>query len=194
MDHTLSSIPTIFTLDRGRYQQYQDYLSYFSFLKSIKAQNKDILDVDSSQIIQLQTLYSQASEPVESFVRNILIANNVFYYFEPILIPEDSTKSTLERKSLKTSHFAQECYLKVFPNPARHYIIAEYNTHKISSGNNEILLTITSSVGKIIETRMLSKPQDQQLIETVDYKPGLYFCSLKSGNKILVSRKFTIIQ
>jgi hypothetical protein len=82
----------------------------------------------------------------------------------------------------------------VFPNPAKHYIIVEYNTQKISSENNEILLTITSSDGKILETRILSKPQDQQLIETVDFKPGIYLCFIKSGNKILASRKFTIIQ
>ena len=115
MDHTLSSIASIFTLDRIRYQQCQDYLTYFAFLKSLKAQNKDILQVDSSQIAQLLTLYNQSSEPVVSFVRNILIANNVFNYFEPIIIPDDSTKSTLEKNFLRTSHFAQECYLKLFP-------------------------------------------------------------------------------
>jgi len=193
MDNALNSILSTFTLDRLRQQQYLDYQTYFSFLKSLRAQNKDILQIDSSQITQLVTLYDQASEPVSSYVRNILIANNLINYFEPIIIPDD-LKSSPEENVFKTSHFSEGCYLKVFPNPAKHYIIAEYNTQQTNAGNNELILTITSSDGKIIETRLLSKPQDQQLIETIDYKPGIYLCFLKSGNKVLVSRKFTIIQ
>jgi hypothetical protein len=192
MDNTLNSISQTFTLDRPRQQQYYDYLTYFSFLKSLQVQNKDILQIDSSQISQLLTLYNQVSEPVASYVRNILIANNVINYFEPIIIPDD-LKSTPEKNVLRTGHFSEGCYLKVFPNPAKHYIIAEYNTQQISS-SNEILLTVTSFDGKILETRILSKLQDQQLIETVDYKPGIYLCFIKSGNKVLASRKFTIIQ
>jgi len=193
MDNALNSISSTFTLDRLRQQQYFDYLTYFSFLKSLYAQNRNILQIDSSQIAQLVTLYDQTSEPVSSYVRNILIANNVINYSEPIIIPDD-LKSTQEEDVLRTSHFSEKCYLKVFPNPAKHYIIAEYNTQQLYAGNNEFFLTITSSDGKILETRILSKLQDQQLIETVDYKPGIYLCFLKSGNKVLASRKFTVIQ
>ncbi len=193
MNNTLNSISGTFTLDKTRQLQNQDYLTYFSFLKSLLAQGKDILQVDSSQIVQLQALSASLSEPVASYVRNILIANNKVNYFEPIIIP-DNTKSTPETNKLKTSHFSKTCSLRVFPNPAKGYIIAEYNTQNLSLGNNEILLTITSSDGKILETRVLNKPQDQQLIETGDYKPGFYLCSLKTGNKIVASCKFTIIQ
>ena len=193
MNNTLNSISGTFTLDKTRQLQYQDYLTYFSFLKSLHAQGKDIFQVDGSQIAQLQEFSASLSEPVVSYVRNILIANNQVNYFEPIIIPDD-TKSAPETNKLKTSHFSKTCSLRIFPNPAKDYIIAEYNTQNLSLGNNEILLTITSSDGKILETRVLSKPQDQQLIETGDYKPGFYLCSLKTGNKIMASCKFTIIQ
>ncbi len=193
MNNTLRSISNTFTLDKTQQVQYQDYKTYFSFLKSLLAQGKDILQIDSSQIIQLRTLSATLSEPVASYIRNILISNNQINYFEPIIIP-DNSKSAPETNKIKTGHFSKTCSLKVYPNPAKGYLIAEYNTRNLSLGNNEILLTITSSDGKIVETILLSKPQDQKLIETSDYKPGFYLCSLKTGNKIVASCKFTIIQ
>lgn len=193
MENTLNSISSYFTLDKGQQAQYQDYLSYFSFLKTLMAQNKDILQIDSSQVVQLLTLYGKVSEPVLSFIRNILIANNVFYYYEPIIIP-DETKSEPVNDQIKTSHISKGCSLKVFPNPSDHYIIAEYNTGNISFSNNEFFLTIVSLEGRTVESRIIEKPQDQVLIITNDYKPGIYFCSLKSGNKIFITRKFTVIQ
>jgi hypothetical protein len=192
LDQMLSSIPNIFKLDRNREHQYQDYLNYFELLKSIREQNGDIYNLNNSQISQFQELFNESREPLQSKIRSILIANNEREYFEPIILPDD-LKSAPEKSFIKTSHFGQECYLKVFPNPAKHYIIVEYNTQNISSENNEILLTFTSSEGKIMETRILNKSQDQQLFETVDYKPGLYLCSLKMGNKIIALRKFTVI-
>ncbi len=193
MNNTLASIPNSFTLDKVKQVQYQDYLTYFSFLKTLKAQNKDILQIDSSQVVQLLNLYGKVSEPVSSFIRNILIANNVYNYYEPIIIP-DETKSTPVNDQIKTSHISQDCSLKVFPNPADHYVIAEYSTGSNSFSNNEFFLTVISSQGRTVESRIIEKPQDQILIITNDYKPGIYFCSLKSGNKIFITRKFTVIQ
>jgi len=193
MDRILTSIPEIFVLDRIREQQHQDYLTYFKFLKSFYAQNKDIYHIDSAQIEQLTTFCAEASEPIASLGRNILIANDIVDYIEPIFIP-DELKSTPERNMLRTSHFSKGCYLKIFPNPAKRYIIVEYNTAEVTSGKSAILLTIASSEGKILETRTLARLQDQQLIETFDYKPGLYLCRITSGKQVLVSGKFTIIQ
>jgi len=193
VNNTLNFISRNFTLDKGQRQQYQDYISYFAFLKSLKSPEKDILTLDTNQISRLQTLYSTATEPVSSYIRSILIANDVSSYIEPIIIPDDK-KSAPEVSSLKTSHFGQGCYLKLFPNPAKQYIIAEYNAQHILTGNNEFLLSIVSNEGKLVESRILNKLQDQVLISTTSYNPGIYVCCIKSGNKIIASRKFTVIQ
>jgi len=192
MDRILNSIPESFVLDRLREREHQDYLTYFTFLKSLYSQNQDIYHLDSSQCLLLTTLCVEASEPVSSFARNILIASNIVDYFEPIFLPDD-LKSTPGRDILRTSHFSKGCYLKIFPNPAKRYIIVEYNTSEVTSGESAILLTIASSDGKILETRTLTRFQDQQLIETLDYEPGLYLCRITSGKQVFVSGKFTII-
>ena len=193
MDNTLGSISGIFKLDKSQQRQYQDYLTYFSFLKSLRAQHKNIFQIDNSQFVQLQQLYSTANEPVSSYVRNILIVNNIFNYYEPIIIPSE-TKSAPEQEILKTGQFGNGCYLKVFPNPAKNYFIVEYNTINRNISTNEIKLTISSTIGGILETRIMYKQQDQVLFQTGNYKPGSYICSLLLGNKTMVSRKFTIIQ
>jgi len=193
MDRTLNAIPEIFVLDCVRERQHQDYLTYFTFLKSLYVQNKDIYHIDSAQIEQLTTFCAEASEPIASLGRNILIGNAIVDYIEPIFLPDD-LKSTPEKHFIRTSAFKKECYLKLFPNPASHYLIAEYNTQMISSEGKDLTLTISTSEGKILEIRLIKKPQDQQLIEITGYKPGLYLCCIKSGTKIVSSRKFTVIK
>ena len=106
----------------------------------------------------------------------------------------DGTKSAPDINSLKTRSFNKGCYLKLFPNPAKQYIIAEYKSQSTLTGNNEFILSIFSNEGKLVESRILNKLQDQVLISTTSYKPGIYVCCIKSGNKIVASRKFTVIQ
>ena len=91
---------------------------------------------------------------------------------------------------VKTSYLEQTCYLNVFPNPANRYMVAEYNIEKSTFSN----LSIDSSDGGTIQSEIVSKIQDQVLIITNDYQPGIYFCTLKFGNMVLAKQKFTIIK
>ncbi len=193
MNSTLNSITQSFTLDRFQQKQYQDYITYFNFLKGLKSPDKDILMLDSTRISQLGTLYSTMGEPVSSYIRGILIANGSLSYIEPIIIPED-TKSAPDKIGLKTSHFKQGVYLKLFPNPAHKFVIAEYKTTKERKDDQQILLSIASNEGKLIESRILYKSQDQVLIITSSYKPGNYICYLRVAGKVIASKIFTVIQ
>jgi hypothetical protein len=55
-----------------------------------------------------------------------------------------------------------------------------------------IILSISTSDGKIIETKILSKTQDQFLVNTTKYSPGVFLFSIQLAGKILKTKKVTI--
>jgi hypothetical protein len=95
---------------------------------------------------------------------------------------------------VKTSYLEQTCYLNVFPNPANRYMVAEYNIEKSTFSNYELRLSVVSSDGETVQSEPVNKLQDQVLIITNDYKPGIYFITLKFGNMVLAKQKFAIIR
>ena len=123
-----------------------------------------------------------------------LIQNLYANDHEPILLP-DNTKSSKQRiRYPKTGKINNESFIKIFPNPAKQYVILEYNLKdKFQSGQSAII-SIATIDGKHIDTIQLGKQQDQILLSTTTYSSGIYICTLSLSGKHLENQKFTIIQ
>jgi len=189
----LRSIQNSFTLTGNDSIAYQNYCSYFNILLSLKSQNKSILGLNSTQISQLVNIVANGTEPVQTYARNVLIANRIMEYNEPIILP-DNTKSQDLPKFYKTSKLVQDRYMKIFPNPANHYFIIEYNLRNKFGDNPKIEFSLFSSEGKPILSKFEHKNQDQVLIETRNFEEGTFICSMKVNGKNLCSEKVVIIQ
>ncbi len=78
--------------------------------------------------------------------------------------------------------------LKLYPNPASHYLFIEYDIIFVK----EAKLQIYNSIGAVVYTKTLEEKQDNFKIPVSDYKNGLYFCSLQIDGKLLNTRKILI--
>ena len=78
--------------------------------------------------------------------------------------------------------------LKLYPNPASHYLFIEYDIIFVK----EAKLQIYNSIGAVVYTKSLEEKQDNFKISVSDYKNGLYFCSLQIDGKPLNTRKILI--
>lgn len=78
--------------------------------------------------------------------------------------------------------------LKLYPNPASHYLFIEYDIIFVK----EAKLQIYNSIGAVVYTKSLEEKQDNFKISVYDYKNGLYFCSLQIDGKLLNTRKILI--
>ncbi len=136
-------------------------------------------------------LATQGSEPVQTYARNVLLANNLISYQEPVNLP-DETKSAQADKDPKHTKSSKQGSLKLFPNPAQQYVIVEYNFTKDLGASESIFLTISSVTGSIIERRTIVKHQDQILIDCRQLNSGSYCCKMTSGKKTLGLGKFII--
>jgi hypothetical protein len=57
----------------------------------------------------------------------------------------------------------------------------------------QILLSIIALDSKPVEVRTVEKLQDQLVLPTSGYKPGLYFLTMKVNGKVIDTGKFTIL-
>jgi hypothetical protein len=187
----LNNIQNQFQLSSDEQQQYQDYTNYFQILLNLKSQNLTIYDINGDQKNQLLEIASKGSEPVQTYARNVLLANNMISYQEPVYLP-DETKSAEVRKVTKPPKVLRSSSFKLFPNPANQYVIVEYNISDNVSSAENIFLTIWASDGKKIDQRKIVKLQGQVLIDCHNLISGSYICKISSGKKTFGSGKFVI--
>ncbi len=192
--NTLTRIPIDFNLDKSQQSIYQDYLSYFAVMTSLKSEGRTIFEMNPQQTATIRGLMANGDGQVQTLSINILIANNFLTYVEPILLP-DNTKSSKQRiRYPKTGKINNKSFIKIFPNPAKQYVILEYNLKdKFQSGQSAII-SIATLDGKHVETFQLGKQQDQILLSTTTYSSGTYICTLLLSGKHFETQKFTIIQ
>jgi hypothetical protein len=192
MNSALSAIPATFSLSPEQQALLEDYTSYFSLLKSMMSDTLPGIQVDSIRMAMLNTLMEQTKEPVKTYARNILIANEAMTYSEPYLFPDELKSARVEKTRTMGKQKAKSC-LEVYPNPALNYFIVEYNLNdKIGNSMNDAILEITTIQGKVVKLIVLTKKQDQVVLSLANYKPGMYVASLKYNGKLIESKKVTI--
>ena len=79
-------------------------------------------------------------------------------------------------------------YLHLYPNPANTYT----NIHYIGTIKN-VVLKITNLQGQVIYTEYITSNEQRISINTTNYKPGIYFCSVLSNGKNLQSQKLVVM-
>jgi hypothetical protein len=191
LSNTLNSIANNFSLSGIQEEIYNDYQEYLGVLSSLRSENKTMFEMDSGQIAVMQNIATTGQEPVCSYARNILLANQLMDYCEPILLP-DSVNTSPSKPIQKLDLTIPEGYFSLYPNPTKQYLILEYNLSVITIGSSVPMCTIYDAAGKQIKQISLNKAQDQMIIPVETYSSGVYLCCLSVNGKFLQSCRFTI--
>ncbi|MFZ4705532.1 MAG: T9SS type A sorting domain-containing protein [Bacteroidales bacterium] len=184
------SIPVIFALNQEQQSLHVNYLAYFAIQKKMEKEGKTILSLDSAGLVEIHNLYTTSNEPVRSYARNILIGNGKLYYSEPYIFT-DALKSGRVIKEHRKGALQQVTYMKLFPNPAKDYIIAEYT---LKDGVLNASLEIVDVSGKTLKTIVIKGKHEYLVIPMNDCMPGIFLCKLFANNKVVTSIKFSIIK
>jgi hypothetical protein len=193
LSQALAAIPQQFELSAEEQNQFQDYLNYFQLRVNLSNQNRTIFELDNDQRQQLVMLANQASEPVQTYARNILLANKLITYNEPIVIP-DTLQPQSVRRHFEPQSGGQTETLNIFPNPSNQYVVVEYDAGSALNPNEVHALTVMTADGKTVLKMNLKKAQDQTLIDCREYRSGAYLCRILKGNKVVGTGKFTIVR
>jgi len=86
--------------------------------------------------------------------------------------------------------------LKVFPNPAKDYIIVEYlvDMPVTDQEHHNIKLVMIDGNGKLLRNIELNYSQDQLVIPTENLNSGIYIFNLYVYGKLEKTSKFTIVK
>jgi hypothetical protein len=190
-DSTLATVPATFNLTPAEIVQQENYLSYFDVFGSMDTDTLAGYECDSLQVATLTLLMQAGCEPVNSFARNLLIAMGAVTYNEPYLVADDMKSTSVKRDRSNVSTLPGSI-LTLNPNPCRHFVIAGYSLENNST--SDAFLAIRSLQGVEIKTIRLIGDNDQVVISLNNFSPGLYVASLKSGGKVIESKKIIVVK
>lgn len=168
-----------------------NYYQMKDLLPEIVKLNCDEIDwgaIDQSLVIALSENNEDLPGALAKAIR--MHYDESYTYAEPIYVNESiASKSTTASKISKSAAITDNQNLKVSPNPANDFLIAEYPFEK---SVNEALLVITDMQGRLQMKHKLKTTTNQALIDVSSLKNGTYHCTImidgfqKSGTKIIV--------
>ena len=189
----MNELPETFSFTNAQHAEYTDYSDYLNFLCAVSGQGRNIFELTGDEQNLIQGWMINACEPVKSLTRNILLANNQIGYREPILLP-DLTKSTPIEHGRKGVRKVSKDYFSLYPNPAEHFFILDYQVADFPSQELDVLIIITNQAGNPVWQTRKQTNQDQVLINAGFFLPGSYVCSLFVNGKFIQSEKFIVFR
>jgi hypothetical protein len=184
----LNNIPNSFTLD-ARQQDIHNAMMALSGINAALNTDTTFLQPDSAQVITLFDIFDQKLGLAGIYAQNLLIAAGLLEYEADIEIPEMLKFMPVFQKERRRAPEGP-AYIKVFPNPARSYITAEY---KLDAEPSNAQLLVIAADGRMIRQVHLKNSQDQVVIELQNLPAGIYFIQLKNNHKMLGTAKFNIL-
>jgi hypothetical protein len=183
---TLQSIPAEFQLTEEQEDVYQDYLTYYGIIKMMNDSSTNAYELDSISINALSEIMDYEYAQVGGFARGLLVNGNHIQFYENVApVGEYKSSGISACRLIKPGNKIND-HLKVFPNPATDYIIADFNT-PVFSAYGEIL--ILDLIGKICKKIPLVKYQDQIVINLANLTSGTYTVMLLIDHKLIESEK-----
>jgi hypothetical protein len=183
---TLNSIPQLNELSPDESFEFDEYSELLSLLWSLK---NGTINLDSLTACQLFALAASKSVP-GTLARNILVAAGLAEYQEPIYLA-DELKSSRVFPEKKRNHFNSDQKLKVFPNPAKDYIIVSYDLTGLQ-GNFDI--EIINPEGKVLICQNLPGTENQAFISTASLPSSPYTLRLINDNSSIEALKIIILR
>lgn len=187
----LNSIPATFSLDSEKLTAHNDIITFVSKAEALRQQGISIYLPDSTTVAWLLDMMDNGSEPASNYARNILVAHSIVEYEPEIPLP-DFNKSDLVKHRKRSNVTQQDEVIILHPNPAKDFVIINYDIQDLNLINAQALLTVTGIEGKVIETLSLQKNKDQVVFQLSDYTPGTYIISIYYSNRIIETKRLII--
>lgn len=189
--NVLNQVANDYVMDEEEQNAYELLVDYYNLLADIQQQNISLDELDETQLGMLTDM-EQSSGKAALYARNILLALEATSYDEPIILPDilKSSEAQAEYEALLEKVNEAPDYLLLQPNPAKDHIIVEFEMEK----EENVMIQIHNMSGVLKQSNILTAEQDQWVVDTRGFKPGVYICTLKVDNKLLESEKFTVIE
>ena len=183
----LEQLPSIYHLNEEQQAEVQNYLTYLTLLNDSESQGRTMYQPDSTQIQTLQQLAQNSTGLAGIYAMNILIALKKYSYQEPYILPDSSLKES-RIKWIRSKPYKMNS-LKLYPNPAHNYFIAEYT---LENGKGSAIFEITDYSGNKLLSKHVAGNKNFLVIPVQNFVNGMYICNLIFNNKKILTGKIVI--
>jgi hypothetical protein len=187
----MEEIGNKFYLTNFLQEEYNQYQAWISIVNRANSNNHN-LTFDSIQVNNLQAML--AIDSLNLFLptvlaRNVLVNAGIHVYREPLIFDSEFKSASIRKgypKILIPSNTTG--YLKVYPNPAKNYLIVEY---LLPENCPQGIFKVTSVEGKLIKHIILNSARKEIAVPTDDF-PTQVIISILSGDKLIGNKKVII--
>jgi len=109
---------------------------------------------------------------------------------EKVIIAGEYSENKNNKKTSGINNSEKGKTFDVYPNPAKEYVFVTYNIDKVNPGKT--VLQITDSKGSTVKIIKLNQSENRIKISTSDFKKGVYTICLKTGGKIINTKKIVV--
>ncbi len=186
----LDAILTGYELSTEETSEHDIMVDYFNLVKGIKQDSRTELDANEDEIQELVNIEQLSNGIVGAYARNVLLALEEIEYLAPIQLPNLYKSSKEAEELLEIINSEAPSQLSVFPNPSKGYVIIEYHQEMEKDGTIEIKDVNGITIKKVY----INILEDQVIVGTHDWKPGVYIASLIIDGISIESCKFTLVK
>lgn len=171
----LENMEAVLPEDEAEINRYYKMRELIPFVIQLYSGSTEWENIDQSRINEISE--SEGEDLPASIARAIRLQFDESYtYAEPIYVNESlESKSTSATKINRNKAIDNKQSLKISPNPANDFIIAEY---KIDKTAKEVLLLISDMQGRLQMKKQLSTISNQALIDIRNLQNGSYNCTI----------------
>jgi hypothetical protein len=180
---TLANIPEEYELSQEENEEYEQMTEYAGLISSLQG-----VQPDSTVMPELVGIMKSEKGEAFMYALNMLIDLGETEYEEPIEMPDFMKSASVNGSFTSIVNTPAPNSLRVMPNPAKNYIIVEY---ELEFGGNA-LIEICDVTSKPIHSVQVTNIKDQLTIDTRYWNKGIYIATLRIDGKTKEYVKFTI--
>jgi len=187
----LASVEGMFDAENNPYEmdRFNKMNRIIPILISIETENttwNTISETDKNYLIEISETDRNICGSIATTAR--ILFDNTFEYNEPIYLPNERPLKMANFKKANKS-IANETILKISPNPAKDYIIAEFTIDQTAC---EVILQINDMQGRILIQQQLHNADRQAILDIRNLKNGTYYCALIINGQVKKSTKIVV--
>ncbi len=138
---------------------------------------------------QKPCIHQNSNGRAGALAQNILQTADTLTYKESYILPTSGAKTGKIRRHRAARTFEND-KLKVYPNPARDYVIVEY---QLAGDADKAVVKVIDNNGFIRKTILQENNQGFLVIDTRGLETGTYIAHIATNGKLLGVAKFVII-
>lgn len=186
----ISGIPIEFELNSFQTTVNDAYSDYFDILQEMQTDTLLALELDSTNVAMLTVIMESELPLVSAYARGMLVKGGHINFYERIVLPS-ANKSKRAYRDDRPDPMDESIYLKLMPNPAKNFVIAEYD---LSLEQGQGMLVLRDLKGTILNSVVIKDTENQITFDLGNLSAGLYIISLYSGNNHIESKQFSKVK